>query len=200
MSLYEIKVISRYGTTSEMLNRHYYEFPAYVPTTAQLQEAVDEIDGHYKTFFQSYLGTDIQYGEYTTRRLDVASLPEAAFVATAGIWFGTETLNLLPLQNCLLPTWKGVTAYPRASRVYISGFTEAANGGTQTPISALLTAAIAWGLVLVTLTITGGNNAVKMAVNRDTMPVPTGQFNPVTAVTCGDAWYTQRRRRPGVGS
>lgn len=199
MSVYSIVAKYNYNALVEFRNIHYYEFFNYVPTTTELQEAVDAIDTAYKSRLQTFFADDVTFTGYVVRRLDVGGLPGSDFTATAGNWSGTNTNDPLPTQVAALVTWKAQTTYPRSTRSFIGGLTEANNGTDGKIQSGLITALENFASDMLSLAITAQVDADKVAVTISGTPPAVTDHNDVSTYSATPIWATQRRRRLGVG-
>lgn len=199
MSVYQFTTKYSYGTAVQLRNTHHYEFPGYVPTAADILNAVDQIDAAYKARLQVHLSSLIDFSGYDYRRVDVSGMPTLFQLPTGGIWSGSNAGQLMPLQNAVIANWKGATAYPRNSRIYVAGWTEDANTPTGYVGPTYTTAVDNFASDLDVLTITAGADAVRVAVKYNKVPYYVSDYNTVLWFPTSSAWYIQRRRRPGVG-
>lgn len=183
---------------NEWRNVIHYEFPSYVPTTGELQEAVDELDGDYKTGFQAIWPNEFGMDQYEARRVDLPDLPSAFFTATAGTWIGTASQDLLPLQTALLVTWKAPTAFPRTTRSYLPAGTEADNDTQGDPNPALITIANAFAVAVINLSITAQVDARKVAVKYTGTPRSVTTSNTIVTFVTKTVWASVRKRRIGI--
>ena len=199
MSVYSFVVKGKHTSNDEFRNIHYYEFPFYVPTIVQVQEAVDAIDAAYKTHLRSRMGTGFTYYAFDVRRVDVGEQPTLEYTATSGSWAGLETSEEIPFQNSALVSFKALAAFPRNARTYVFGWTENSNVSGGLVGSGSVTALGQWGAAMLELNITGDLNADKQSVEFGGVPRAVVENNDVTEVIVGNVWATQRRRRRGVG-
>lgn len=199
MSIYQIVVKGDLNDDSQLRNVHHYDFPSYVPNTTEIQEAVDAIDGYYKTRLQAIFSDNVDFEAYDVRRVDLANLPAVQFVATAGSWSGSSAIDQMPAQVSALVTFKAQTVFPRTSRAYLFPFTENVSTNDGRILSSTLTSMLNWGLDMLTLPITGQTDAVKVAVKYTGTPPVVTSSNAISTVSTHNNWATQRRRRPGVG-
>lgn len=200
MTIYQIVAKATYNNADEYRNVHHYEFAGYDPTVAEMQEAVDALDAAYKTNLQQSYPTALKVYAYDTRRVDVADMPTIEYIATAGLWNGTNVAQGLPTQVAALSTFKATTAFPRTSRTYHFPFTEAANedGGQVSGAAQFLM--LGWATAALELTVTGQLNADKVTVRYGGDPRIVTDWNEVTLTTANPRFATQRRRKIGVGA
>ena len=180
MSIYQITFKANIDNSSQVRNVHHYEFPNYVPTQAQVQEAVDYLDSQYKTYFQSRFTTTTNVYAYDARRVDSPNEPTIEYVPTASPWNGTATSGLLPMQVAGLVRWKAQTQFPRNARSYIAGFSNAANTTDGVINSTTVDAMESWGDAVQQLAITAGDDANKVAVTYGGTPRVVTAANAVT--------------------
>jgi hypothetical protein len=199
MSIYQIVVKVIYDQVTEMRNVHHYEFPSYVPSLAELQEAVDGVDGSYKANLITGFVNEVDFYAYDVRRVDVADLPAVEMIATAGGWQGTSVIDPLPSQICALVTFKAPTTFPRTTRTYLFPMSEGNNDNSGTLNGALLGLLGTWADSLYTLIIVGNTNARKVAVKYGGSPRVVIASNELITRKVSGLWATQRRRRLGVG-
>lgn len=199
MSIYQIVLKAADNNHNQYRNVHYYEFFNYVPTSTQLQEAVDAIDTAYKSNLQSSLSDDFSFEAYDVRRVDIGDLPTVEYQATAGAWDGTNTSAQLPHQVSALCTFKAQTTFPRTARTYLFGFVEDANNAGGRVEASVLSQISDWADDMLELTITGDLNADKQAVQFGGTPRAVTDSNDLETHSERNNWATQRRRRSGVG-
>ena len=199
MSIYQIVTKGRDSESNEFRNVHHYEFFSYVPTTVQLQEAIDAIDTAYKSNLQLQFDSGVEFYAYDVRRVDLGNLPTVEFQPTAAAWFGTAAGDRIPNQVAALCTWKAQTTFPRTTRSYLFPFGEGSNNAIGRWQTSTLTDIIDFGDDMLELVITGDLNADKQAVEYSGTPRIVSSANDVTEVVVTNKPATQRRRRPGVG-
>lgn len=199
MSIYQIVTKARDTSQNEYRNVQHFEFPGYVPSNTEIQDAIDDLDTSYKANLQTLIRVNVEFYEYDVRRVDVGNLPAIPFQPTAGGWFGTNNANLLPRQVAPLISFKSLTAYPRNARTYLFGFTEdsSAAGGTLEPTSKAAIEQYAFDSG--SLNVNGNTNALRQAVQYGGTPRVVVANNEVTSFIVRDDFATQRRRVRGVG-
>lgn len=200
MSIYQVVVKGLLLGSEQLRNIHHYEFPGYVPGLAARQSFVDEFDGNLKTRLQTHLSDQVDILSYGLRRVDIADQPEEERTPTAGTWSGTGSSDLLPTQVSALITWKAFTAYPRTTRTYVFPMGENASNADGLIASTVVTALQGYGGDILTITIPGQDDAVKVAVKYTAVPRIILSSNTVETVSVAESWATQRRRRRGVGA
>ena len=196
---YQLIVKSRHSTGVEMRNTHYYVSPDGQIPNSNIQDAVDDLLSKYQTRLAARLVPAVSYYAVDVRQVDSPGLPSAEFTPTAGSWVGTNATATMPLQLCALVNWKSPTVKPRLSRVFISGFGEDTNiePGVITPgLQGNLESLAA---DLETLTIAAQADFEKVAAQWNVAGTYVTDANSVTAAPISTTWYSQRRRRPGVG-
>jgi hypothetical protein len=199
MTIYQLVVKGNYDDIVQLRNVHHYEFPDYVPTTAQLQALVDSFDTDLKTRIQTYFSNKVDIDAYDIRRVDLGNLAAVEYQATAGSWTGGASGEPLPTQIAGLVTFKAPTVFPRAARSYMFPFTEAHNSSAGIMATVLETALLGWGGDILSHVIPGAANAVKVAVEYGGDPRAVTDSNVLESVSVTNVWATQRRRRRGVG-
>lgn len=200
MTIYQGTVKSRIGAASECRNIHHYDFGALVASYSDLQQATDHILARYAAQLQASFHTSVEYYGMDWRRVDVPNMPTTEQSPTGGSWFGTNTGDLMPTQNCVILRWSAPTAFPRTCRTYISGFVEGHNDADGTPAATLIGVCNTLAHDLHTFSINAGINTLyKVSVTYGGTPRAVTAYNPVSDLDTNNAWYIQRRRRPGVG-
>lgn len=199
MSIYQIVWKGLIGTGVECRNVHHYEFPGYVPTTAELQSAIDDLSTDYLVELQAHQHPQLSNYGFDVRRVDLGDQPTLELVAANQPYAGTGLNQLLPRQVALMVRWKAPTAFPRNCRSYLAGFTSTDNDGNGVATASLVTAATAWGDSVEALTVAGQADANKVSVRYGGTPRVVVASNPVTFESVAGTWRTQRRRTPGVG-
>ena len=199
MSIYQLVVKARFGGSDEYRNVHHYEFFSYVPDVAQQQELVDGVDTAYRTYMETHYSNSLTVYEYDLRRVDIADQPTLTYTATGGAWFGDETSEALPTQDCALSTFKALSTFPRTSRTYHFPMGEVANVGGGTVQSGVITNMELWGNAMLEIDITGALNADKQAVRYGGNPRVVVAHNDLTIATADNVFATQRRRKRGKG-
>lgn len=199
MSIYQIVAKGSFDNATQLRNIHHYEFNGYVPTQTQLQEAVDALDAAYKVELIAYFVNEVQMVSFDVRRVDIGNLPTIEFAATAGEWVGTSAVDPMPAQVSGLVTFKSPTVYPRSSRAYIWPFSEGNNTSSGQISTNAQTAMEDWADAVISLTITGGADADKVAVQYGGTPRAVVDSNILLSSFVNPIWATQRRRRLGVG-
>ena len=199
MSIYQFTAKVTYQSNTQMRNIHYYEFFNYVPTTSQVQEAVDAISEAYRTNLQGDFPNDLSFDGLDVRRVDIGDQPTIPYTPTGGAWVGTSGVDPLPSQVSAVVSFRGLTAFPRNARTFMFPFPEGVNDSTGKVLPALVTALEDWGDDMLSLSITGDVDADKQAVRFGGDPRVVTDANDVTSVTVSNVWGTQRRRRLGVG-
>lgn len=199
MSIYQIVLKGQTNDDIQLRNVHHYEFASYVPTSAQLQEAVDELDSAYKDALQAHFTDNCDFNAYDVRRVDVGDLPTIELIATAGAWSGSSTVDPNPSQLAAMCTWKAPTVYPRSTRSYLFPFTtDLVN--TIGRIDATVVGDIEdFASDAASLVITAGADAVKVAVEYGGTPRAVTDSNQVETFVVTNVYRTQRRRTAGVG-
>lgn len=200
MSIFQFVVKGRDAEGNELRNIHHYDFANYVPDTAQLQSAVDDFDGKYKTNLQGLLHEDIEIYAYDVRRVDTGNLPSNEFVPTAGAWNGTGGTNRMPNQTSALVTFRAQSAFPRTTRTYLFPFTENSNNALGRVDASTISTLQTWANSILSVDVTGGTNGDKVAVEYGGDPRIVVDDNEIETVSTTNIWATQRRRKPGVGS
>lgn len=199
MTIYQVVVKARNVHGDEFRNVHHYEAPA-VLSNAEKQEVADTMSEDYRTNLQNAISTQFTFYGVDIRQVDIPNLPAVEYTPTAGAWDGTQASeNLLPTQNSALVTFKAQTAFPRSTRSYLWGFTEAANTNTGIIDASVITALEAWRDDVETLVIPGPTTLTKVAVKYEGTPRAVTSANPVEGVSVTARWATQRRRRFGSG-
>lgn len=200
VSIYQVTLKGIIDGTDEVRNVHHYEYSGYVPNTAELQDLVDVLDGHYKTDMQAGFGANVTFYAYDVRRVDLAGLPANQFIPTGLSWAGTSAADALPSQIATVVTWKAQTTFPRTTRSYLFPVGEGNNTIAGRPTSAWLTIVNTWAPKIINLVTIATPDPVKVAVQYTGTPPFVVTSNPVTTAVASQTWGTQRRRRPGVGS
>lgn len=199
MSIYQFVVKASLADGTELRNVLHYEFAGYVPDSSQLQEAVDDLDGKYKTRLQSKFSDNVTFNAYDVRRVDTADLPAAEFVATAGTWSGTNATDQLPAQLSALYVGKAPTQFPRTVRTYHFPFGQDQNDVNGTVLAGARTAVGSWGTDVLTLDVTGGLDPDRVAVKYTGDPRVVTDDNEIETGSGKSKWATMRKRRLGSG-
>lgn len=199
MSIYQFVVKGSLSDGTELRNVLHYEFTGYTPNTTELQEAVDDLDDHYKSNLQSYFTDNLTMGEYEVRRVDIGDQPASDFTVTGGTWAGSNVSDQLPAQLAVLVSGSSGTAFPRTVRSYLFPFTSANITGDGLVLAAARTAAGAWGTDSQELAITGQLNANRVAVKYGGDPRAVTDSNQIKTASGKSKFATQRSRRLGVG-
>ena len=199
MAIYQIVVKGTFQTTDQLRNVFHYDFPDGVPTTAQIQTAIDYIDVVLKTNIQAVMVNDVNIYAYDVRRVDVGNLPAVEFLATAGAWSGSSAVDPMPSQLSALITWKAQTVFPRSTRMFCFPFSENANSSSGLVEAATQTTLETMATALQTVTVAGITDPIKVAVKYTGTPRAVTSFNTVTENNASAVWATQRRRRLGTG-
>jgi hypothetical protein len=199
MSIYQMVVKGSAGTGIQLRNIHHFEFPGYVPTPAELEEAAEALATHYETWLVNMFAAQVSIRAIDLRRVDIGDLPTQEYVPDGWPVSGTGTGDMLPTQVSALVIWKAPTTYPRSTRTYVFPMTETASGPVGGIQSANVTALFGFSIDMETLAITGQTDANKVAVEYGGVPRAVILSNPVSAAPVPNVWATQRRRRPGVG-
>jgi len=199
MTIYQVVTKGQDGGARQFRNIHYYEFFGYTPDLSQLQDLVDGVDAAYKTNLQGRTSTVFEYYGYDVRRVDIGDQPTLSLTPTAGAWNGTSTSDPLPRQVAGLVTFKAFTAFPRTSRTYIFGLTEADNTSGGNMASGCEDALDDWAEALLEVDIDGAIDADKQSVKFGGDPRAVIDANDLSTYNVSTNWATQRRRRQGVG-
>lgn len=200
MSIYQFVVEADFNEVSLIKNVHHYDFDGYVPSSAELQEAVDALDAAYKSNLQATFSDFVDFNGMTLRRVDIGDLPSAFFVPTAGLWSGTAVGVPLPPQLCALVTWRSQTAFPRSTRAFLFPWSVSSLADPGVPVAGHLSNAGDLADDALVLAITGQTDAVKVAVQYGGSPRVVTSFNQVLNREVGNLFRTQRRRVTGVGT
>lgn len=199
MSIYQVTLKGQTNDDIQLRNIHHYEFASYVPTNTQLQEAVDAIDAAYKSNLQATFTDNCDFNAYDVRRVDTADLPTIEFIATAGAWSGSDVADPNPSQLAAMCTWKAPTTFPRSTRSYLFPFTVTFVNTIGRIDAAEVGNVEDFADDMFSLVITGGADAVKVAVQYTGDPRAVTASNPVETRIVTNIYRTQRRRTAGVG-
>jgi len=199
MSIYQLVVKANYGGVTQLRNIHHYEFPSYVPTETELEEAVQALADAYEELFQAAHTSIVTYNAIEARRVDIGDQPSSEIIPAGWPFAGTASGSPLPPQVAQLIVWKATTAFPRSTRTYMFPYavTAVAAGGAVT--TTWMTAAATFQLALEQLAVTAQPDAQKVAVQYGGDPRVVTASNLVSAAPLTNIWATQRSRRTGVG-
>lgn len=200
MSIYQIVTKAVYQATDGYRHVAHYEFPAYVPLVADIQDAIDDLDAAYKARWQTVFTDDIVLEGYDVRRVDIADQPTIGYVGPNNPWAGTNVGDCNVPQSALLCTFKALTTFPRTTRTYMfptNSGTLSAGGRVDAATTIVLNA---WGADVVQLLVVGDTDAQKVAVKYTGTPPTVTSSNQVTIVTSSSNFSTLDSRKSGVGS
>lgn len=185
--------------TTELRNVLHYEKSDGAADMATIQEAVDALDGMYKTHLRALFHTQVTVYAYDVRRVDVGDLPTFNIVPTAGEWAGTNGADPMPFQVSGLITWKANAPFPRTTRTYLFPFGEGYNstGGKLAAIA--VTPMTNFANAAMTIPIAAGIDWDKVAVKYGGDPRVVVDQNEVETFSITNVWATMRSRRPGYG-
>lgn len=199
MSILQIVVKARLGTSTELRNIHHYDFLSYVPDLTQTQEAVDAIDDAYYTHLRGLFNDQVVVYEYDVRRVDVGDQPTLTVESTRGNWSATGAAENLPSILAALCTFKAFTTFPRTARTYLFPMTEGQNSASGDLEPTTVEAIEDWADDMMTLDITGAADADKVTVAYGGEPRIVIINHSLTSKTVNPRWSTMRSRRGGVG-
>lgn len=199
MSIYQIVVKANAAGFAGLRNIHHYEFPGYVPTSDELEEAAQGLADAYETHLFDAFSNQVTFNAMDLRRVDVGDQPTQEFVPTDWPDTGNASGSMLPPQVSALATWKAPTAFPRSTRTYLFPMTVSVLTALGFMTSGLLTSLDNFGLALEELSVTGQVDAQKVAVKYSGDPRVVTDSNIVFQTPAGNIWATQRSRRYGVG-
>jgi len=199
MSIYRITVKALHTAGGAQYNIHHYEFPGFVPTTGEAEEACQALADVYEEVLMGQFADQVTFEEIEYRRVDVADLPTAVYVPTGWPRAGGGTGVSLPSQVAAVLRWVGNTTFPRSARTYLPSFvagTLATNGQLTGAVQAVMNTA---ALAMEQLEITGQPDAQKVAVQYGGAPTAVIASNLVSQRPVEGTWGIQRRRRRGTG-
>lgn len=165
------------------------------------QDIVDYIAGAWTTGSTGNHLTDRLSSGFSLYGADVKDVadvenPTIPYAITGGSIAGAASGDLLPLQTCLLITFKALTARPNQSRKYLGGFCEPSHDGAGWTTD-VKTIVANWADYLLAMP-TGLDTGAALVVSRLNAGVLVGS-NLLDHYTITSYARTQRRRTPGRG-
>lgn len=199
MSIYQFTVVGNTPGPNALRNIHHYEFPGYVPSTAELEEAMQAFADAHEELLRAQHPVSVTYSSIEYRRVDVGDLPTAEFIPDGWPFSGSASGNQLPPQVSALLTWKAASAFPRSTRTYLFPFSTLTTSTTGTILLAVRTVLENFANAVEELDVTGNPPAQKVAVAYAGDPRAVVDSNAVSATVPDSVFATQRSRRYGVG-
>lgn len=200
MSYFSVVAQFQFAGAEDQFNVHYFEFPEYIPTAPQIQEAIDGIDDAYK-LLQTRFAADVDLLGYDVRRIDVANLPSAIYTPTAGLWSGTAAGASLPSFCSVLVTFRSFTTYPRTARTYLPSFAVGSSAAQGAVSSAAITQVAGWATAIQIQPISGANDVIKQTVRFTTGTNRIVDLaNDLTSYTIASEYSPLSKRKRGEGS
>jgi len=199
MSIYQFTIVGTSPGPNALRNIHHYEFPGYVPTTGELEEAMQVLADAYGELLQPQHTNSITYNSIEYRRVDVGDLPTNEYIPTGWPFSGTASGNMFPPQVSALLVWKAGTTFPRSTRTYLFPFATATGSATGTILLTVRTVMENFANAIEELDVTGQPPAQKVAVAYGGTPRAVVASNLVSATVPDSVFATQRSRRYGVG-
>lgn len=199
MSIYRITVKAAHAFGGAQYNTHHYEFPGYVPTEEEAEEACQNLADAYEEALLTVFSEQVAFSEIEYRRVDVGNLPTAVYIPTGWPVTGGSVQASLPHQVAAVCRWVGITEFPRSSRIFLPSFTAGSLGGGGFISTGAVIAVDTLAIALEQLEVTAQPDAQRVAVHYSGDPSAVVASNLVSARPTQNVWGIQRRRRPNVG-